>query len=247
MTSFPDKALLEEVAAEMEERERKKKELQERKDAVKREYLQAVSTGGNGMDLSMLHTARSLREAVENNEYGSILSVLDKAVLPSGFAFGVRSCDMEGDSLGDWSKPFVQMPDGKRSESIFEFFRFEDSSMGVWQAFLLHQMWHYLPLWWHANYERRHYLYSHEDAPIFDRPLPYFKKKVMISPDFSRFNLVPEVYHESAEYYISGCFWTDFGGLIREYAKLTFKDEMLDGFFVFDEKTLVEYDCGICF
>jgi hypothetical protein len=34
---------------------------------------------------------------------------------------------------------------------------------------------------------------------------------------------------------------------IREYAKLTFKEGMLDDFFVFDEKTLVEYDCGIVF
>ncbi len=247
MTSFPDKALLEEVAAEMEERERRKHELQELKDAVKREYLQAVPTGGNGMDLTMLHTARSLREAVGKKEYDSIQGMLDKAVLPAGHTFGIKLCEMDSESLGDWSEPFIQTPDGTLDKSIFDFFRFEDSPMGAWQAFLLHQMWHYLPLWWHANYERRHYLYSHEDAPIFDRPLPYFKKKVMISPDFSRFNLVPEVYHESAEYYISGCFWTDFGGLIREYSKLTFKDGMLDGFFVFDEKTLVEYDCGICF
>ena len=63
MTSFPDKALLEEVAAEMEERERKKKELQVRKDAVKREYLQAVSTGGNGMcrKKPILRSGRSSR------------------------------------------------------------------------------------------------------------------------------------------------------------------------------------------
>ena len=247
MTSFPDKALLEEVAAEMEERERKKKELQERKDAVKREYLQAVSTGGNGMDLSMLHTARSLREVVDKKEYDSIPGVLDKAVLPAGHTFGIKLCEMDSESLGDWSKPFIQMPDGKRRESIFAFFRFERSSMGAWQAFLLHQMWHYLPLWWHANYDRRHYHYSQEDAPVFDRPLPYFQKKVIINPDFSRFELSPEVYHESGDYYVSSCFWSSFGGLIREYAKLTFKEGMLDGFFVFDEKTLVECDCGILF
>ena len=74
MTSFPDKALLEEVAAEMEERERRKQELQERKDAVKRDYLQAVPTGGNGMDLTMLHTARPLREAVDRKAYGHTTS-----------------------------------------------------------------------------------------------------------------------------------------------------------------------------
>lgn len=199
MTSFPDDAFLEEARAAMAEIERKKKEKQERKDAVKKEYQRVITSGKNMVNSAMVQTAQTLREAVENNEYGSILSVLDKAVLPSGFAFGVRSCDMEGDSLGDWSKPFVQMPDGKRSESIFEFFRFEDSSMGVWQAFLLHQMWHYLPLWWHANYDRRHYHYSQEDAPVFNRPLPYFQKKVIIYPDFSRFDLSPEVYHEGGD------------------------------------------------
>ena len=247
MTSFPDKTLLEEVAAEMEERERKKKELQVRKDAVKREYLRAVSTGGNGMDLSMLHTARSLREVVDKEEYDSIPGVLDKAVLPAEHSFGIKLCEMDSESLGDWSKPLVQMPDGKRSESIFEFFRFEDSSMGVWQAFLLHQMWHYLPLWWHANYDWRHYHYSQEDAPVFHDPLPNFQKKVFISPDFSRFDLSPKVYNEGEVYYISSCYWTGFGGLIREYAKMSFKEGMLDGFFVFDEQTLVEYDCGIVF
>lgn len=245
--SFPDDAFLEEAKAAMTEWERRKMEMQERKNAVKKEYQRIVTSGKNVADYAMVKTAQALREAVDNNEYDSILSILDKAVLPSGLAFGVRPCEMEGDSLGDWSKPFIQMPDGKRRESIFAFFRFEDSSMGAWQAFLLHQMWHYLPLWWHANYDRRHYHYSQEDAPVFDRPLPYFQKKVIIPPDFSRFDLSPKVYHEGGDYYISSCFWTSFGGLIREYTKITFKEEMLVDFFVFDEQTLVEYDCGIVF
>lgn len=136
MTSFPDKDLLEEVAAEMEERERKKQELQEHKGAVKKEYLQAVQTSGNGMDLNMLNTARSLREAVDRKEYDSIPGVLDKAVLPAGHTFGIKLCEMDSDSLGDWSEPFIRTPSGKRDKSIFEYFRFEDSPTGAWQAFL---------------------------------------------------------------------------------------------------------------
>ncbi len=246
--SFPDDTFLEEARSAMTEWEQRKKEMQERKDAVKKEYLQVVSTGRNGTDLSMVHTAQALRDAVENEEYDSVLNILDKATLPTGHTLGIEPCNMEGDSLGDTSKTFVWMPDGNRDKSIFEFFRFEDSCSGAWQAFLLHQMWHYLPLWWHANYESRHYHYSQEDAPIFTNPLPSFGKKVeMISPDFSQFDLIPGVYHSDEKYYISSCFWTSFGGLIREYAELTFKEGMLKGFFVFDEKTLVEYDCGILF
>ena len=247
MTNYPNDAFPEEASAAMTEWERQKREMQEKKDAAKKEYHRVATSGKNMADSAMVKTAQALRESVYNNEYDCILSILDKVVLPSGLAFGVRPCDMEGDSLGDWSRPFIQKPDGKRSESIFEFFRFENSPMGAWQAFLVHQMWHYLPLWWHANYDRRHYHYSQEDAPVFDGPLPYFQMKEIIYPDFSRFDLSPEVYHEGGEYYISSCFWTDFGGLIREYAKMSFKEGMLDGFFVFDEQTLIEYDCGICF
>ena len=257
MTSFPDKALLEEVAAEMEERERKKKELQERKDAVKREYLQAVSTGGNGMDLSMLHTARSLREVVDKKEYDSIPGILDKAVLPAGHSFGIKLCEMDSESLGDWSEPFIQTPDGTRDKSIFDFFRFDDSPMGAWQAFLLQQLWQYRPLWWHANYNERASVYSKEDLSRT------FLGKAMVDPgargymtllrcdidslDVDALDLSPEIVRDNGIYYVSCCFWTDFGGLEREYVKLTLKDGRLDEFFEFDRETLFEYNCGIVF
>ena len=213
-----DDIFLQEAIPATTEWERKKQELQERKDAVKKEYFQVVSTGRDLAVHSMVEIARFLREVVDKEEYGSILRILDKAILPTGHAFGIKVCNMESDSPGDTSIPFIRMPDGEQDEAIFEFFRFEESPWGAWQAFLLHQMWHYLPLWWHANYEWRHYHYSQEDTPIFKHPLPYFEKKVMISPDFLHFDLAPGIYHEDKKYYISCCFWTSFGGLIREYA-----------------------------
>lgn len=237
----------EEAKRWLESQERRKRKEQERKDAVKKEYLRAVAAGENEADGSSVQTARALREAVYGKEYDSVLTILDKAVLPDGHSFGIRICEMEGHSLGDWSRPFIQGPDGRRNESIFEFLRFEQSCAGAWQAYLLFQMWHYLPLWWHANYDKRHYLYSTEDQPVFDHPLPYFAKKVWISPDFSRFDLAPEVRMLEGKYYVSSCFWSDFGGLIREYVVFTLDKGRMEGFYVFDKETLVEYDCGIVF
>ena len=238
----------EEVKRWIESQERRKREEQERKDAVKKEYLLAVAACENEADLASVHTAQALREAVEKEEYDAVLSVLDRAVLPDGHSFGIRICDMESGSLGDWSRPFIRTPDGKRSESIFDFLCFEDSCEGAWHAFLLHQMWHYLPLWWHGNYDKRRYLYSPEDSPVFKDPLPYFGKKVvMISPDISRFDLSPEIRTLEGKYYVSSCFWTNFGGLIREYVVFTLSAGRMEGFYAFDKKTLVEYDCGICY
>ena len=227
--------------------ELRKRDDQEQRDAAKKDYLRAVEASRNEVEESFVHTAQVLRDAIYKKEYDSILVILDKTVLPDGHSFGIQICETGGYSLGDWSKPFIQEPDGKKSESIFEFLRFENSCVGAWHAFLLHQMWHYLPLWWHANYDHRHYHYSPEDEPVFKDPLPIFTKKEMIYPDFSQFDLSPEIRAHEGKYYISCCYWTSFGGLIREYVEFTLNEGRMEGFFPFDEKTLIKYDCGILF
>ena len=239
----------EELQSLRENYEQRKREEQERKDTMKMEYQRMVSACKNEADDRSIHTAQALREAVRKEEYGSVLTILDKAIVPDRHTFEIEICPSgpDSDSIGDWSRLFIQMPDGNRSESVFEFLRFEDTCMGGWQAFLLHQLWHYLPLWWHGNYEKRRYLYSAEDEPPFEKPLPYFAKKVWISPDFSQLDLAPEIRSHEGKYYISACFWTSFGGLIREYISLTLNEGRMTSFFPFYSKTLVEYDCGIVF
>ena len=54
----------EEVKRWIESQERRKREEQEKKDAVKKEYLRTVATGENEADESSVQTARALREAV---------------------------------------------------------------------------------------------------------------------------------------------------------------------------------------
>ncbi len=233
--------------------ERRRKEMRERREEEERqhitiaqkEYQEAAKDGNKETTDSYVRLAQSLREAVKKKEYQSILGLMDKARLPGGHTFGIRLCEM-GSGLGDESKPYVQNPSGKRSASIFEFLRFEDSCMGAWQAFLLHQMWHYLPLWWHANYARRQYIYSLEDVSAIDHhPLPDLRKGRTLFSILSRFDGAPEVFAYNGKYFISCCFWTEFGGLIREYAELIMKEGKLDSFSIFGEKTLLEYNCGI--
>lgn len=209
------------------------------------------------MDFTMLHTARSLRGAVDRKKYDSIPGVLDKAVLPAGHTFGINLCEMESDSLGDWSEPFILTPGGKRDESIFKYFRFADSCTGAWQAFLLLQMWLYLPLWWHANYDQRTYVYSKEDLsrtflgkakvdPGVRRYMLMLRNDVD-SLDVDALDLSPEIVRDKRIYYVSCCFWTEFGGLKREYVKITLTGGRLYEFFEFDRGTLFKYNCGILF
>ena len=64
MTNFPDDTFLKEAKAAMTEWERKKKEKQERKDAVKKEYQRVITSGKNMVNSAMVQTAQTLREAV---------------------------------------------------------------------------------------------------------------------------------------------------------------------------------------
>jgi hypothetical protein len=63
----------------------------------------------------------------------------------------------------------------------------------------------------------------------------------------SDFDVAPEIYGENGKYYISCCFWTDFGGLKREFVEVTIQGSKVKDLFVFDEKTIFEYQCGIMF
>ena len=240
MTSSPDDSLLEYAKRATEEYEQRKREQEALRKAARERFLEAATTIENGCSSAHINVAHLLQDAAKG-DYGSIMGILDKASLPKGMSFGIKECEMKSNSLGEESKPFVRTPDGKRDYSIFKYFRFEDSVMGAWQAFLLHQLWHYLPLWWHANYDRRIYVYSKEDLP------ETLLGQAMVGPDMDNLDLAPELYYGNGKAYISCCFWTDFGGLIKEYVELTLAEGMLEDSFFTEEKTLFKYDCGICF
>lgn len=256
MTSSPDDSLLEYAKRATEEYEQRKREQEALHKAARERFLKAATTIENGCSSAHINVAHLLQDAAKG-DYGSIMGILDKASLPEGMSFGIKECEMESNSLGEESKPFVRTPDGKRKYTIFKYFRFEDSVMGAWQAFLLHQLWHYLPLWWHANYDRRIYVYSKEDLPVTPlgqamvdpglRRYMLMMKSNVDSLDMANLDLAPELYYGNGKAYVSCCFWSEFGGLIREYVELTFAEGMLEDYFFTEEKTLFKYDCGICF
>lgn len=255
MTNFPDNGLPEDFREAMVKQEQEKKVKQILQETTRGAFRELASRGPNACTPEHIGVAQKLVEAVREKDYPAILRILDKATLPAGTSLEVREC--RETSFGDQSDLFIPLPDGRRDMDIFATLRFEDSPMGAWQAFLLHQMWHYLPLWWHSNYARRDYIYSKEDlkGTILGRSIEdsgvrrYMNlmgcRVASLNPD--ALALTPEIYFENGKYYITCCFWSDFGGLKREYALITLTDGRMEGFEIFDEKVLFAYDCGILF
>lgn len=221
-----------------EERENAEREQLEHKAVCSENYAKLVSLSNNN---EFIQKAQSLFELVKKKDYGDILKLLDKASLPSTMKLDVQECNQQG--TGSVSRLFVNTPNNERIFDIFDHLRFEDSIMGAWQAFLLNRLDHYLPLWWHANYNKRDYIYTKED---FDH-ITHFIDRGFDKSVLEEYNIAPEIKGGNGKYYISCCYWTDFGGLRREFVEISLIDNKLKGAFVFDEKVIHKYECGIMF
>lgn len=67
------------------------------------------------------------------------------------------------------------------------------------------------------------------------------------SLDMDCLDISPEIYYGNGRAYVSCCYWSDFGGLEREYAELTLKDGRMEVCFFIEKKALFKYECGIVF
>ena len=143
----------------------------------------------------------------------------------------------------------METAEGEYNQNIWDYIKAENSIDGAWEAYFLYKVWHILPLWWHANYSRRIYMFSEEDADSIqllsfserERRQPMIQKKVksLISK--------PEVVEVDGKYHVSCCYWTNFGGLIKETVEVFISPEGKVELKDIESQTLYEYTCGIMF
>lgn len=234
-----------------------------------------VSELANMCSSEYIKIAQKLAQVAEGN-YNDVLGILNKATLPEGAFFVIEQGELSRLYVSNpgvktspsWS-PFYKWkrPNRARSkshESVFDVLHFEDSCMGAWQAFLMHQSWHYLlPVYRHGFRYRRLYIYSEEDLkwkddhtePEDDNSIPSLVEdwktvglKYAIQYHLNEaVDFAPEVFSVNGRYYVSCCYWTAWGGLIREHKELVLKEGKLDEFISFKDETIWPYDCGFVF
>ena len=191
--------------------------------------------------------AQTLVKKIEKKDYDSFMQYLVHLSLPDGASLHVEKCKEE--DTGDTSKLYVETAEGEYNQNIWDFIKAENSIDGAWEAYFLYKVWHILPLWWHANYSRRIYMFSEEDADSIqllsfserERRQPMIQKKVksLISK--------PEVVEVDGKYHVSCCYWTNFGGLIKETVEVFISPEGKVELKDIERQTLYEYTCGIMY
>ena len=138
----------------------------------------------------------------------------------------------------------------------FDFFNHlyvEPTVMGAWQAYLLSIGKTLLPFSGGLYYTKRELVFCHdqlEKIQIIDwEELEHGELDCIRHPGLTdqTVDISPSVSFDGKHVVVSCCHWNDWGGLIRESAKITFFNGKVYLLEDFDEQVLFKYDCGIHF
>lgn len=169
-----------------------------------------------------------------------LLEILNRLTIDSDKSIGIEFPDE--DNLGDTSKLYI-FSKAKAEDRLYDLsnhITVENSELGAWHFYLLMGSEYYLPLWDHANYMAKRFITS-------KRQMIVVKHKYSGSDDLQPHITFTKMSESSSEALVSACYWSDWGGLIRETYLLTINDNHVTKFEEINSDCLLEYMCGIMF
>ena len=196
----------------------------------------------------------------ETKDKGSLFDTLDKIKLVEGSCLGLYLAHQSGMGDESWFYTFPVGKDPLESNVVqdhfmlpedkpqFDGLRVEPSAMGAWQAYLYHIAPTVMPVWWHGGYICRDNIFSEGafNKAVGSR-VPGVKSPIKGLDKVTQEDVLPTVTFENGKAVVSCCYWSNWGGLIRETVVIKFKGDKVKSFSSGRSKTLVFYDCGICF
>ena len=224
-------------------REEERRVWEEQKMAAIERYKRASENLSNVSMDSFVKVAHDFQTCLNQKRYDKILNILSDIQLPINCSLEVNLAKQEG--IGSNSSLYV-LCNGVKDSDIWKYLYIKDSPMGIWQAYLLYKAHHSLPCFWHGGYDIRSWIYSTEDFDTIDfisKEDAYLAKKLKQC----NFYIVPEIIQDGYRFYVTCCYWNDWGGLKRELVEITNRDGKIAEFNDVTNETLFEYDCGICF
>ncbi|MBR6417630.1 MAG: ADP-ribosylglycohydrolase family protein [Bacteroidales bacterium] len=209
--------------------------------------------------------ARSYIEAISNiakdetqKDKSYLFKTFDAMSLEEGYTLGLKYPAIRG--LGDVSELYTyrigqeeeketeqeNTPDELNEEkepNPFEHIQVEPTEKGFWQAYFFFNAPTLLPTFWHGEYNRCTYIFSHKDLGALTpmstlREGPLYAIKQVLSP---------KVTIHGNEGIIECYYWNEWQGLMRETMKITFSGKTIISTKIVDRRNLFPYDCGICF
>ena len=190
-----------------------------------------------------------LVELVKAKEYEKVFCLLDKVKVKEGYKIKIEPYNAEEAVMTKGAVNYICIynKEGKLlttnfKEDFWSYLQVEKSKMGAWQAYLINQMWQYLPLYWQTNFLRREYVYTQSSKVEFEGNLDDDKES--FNSAMSANNVTPNIVRDGDNFIISACYWTIHSGLIREKYIVCFEGDSVNVKY-FDVEVLFEYNVYI--
>lgn len=182
--------------------------------------------------------ARTLYSVVSERNYSQIMSILDRLSLPLGCSLGVKEARQMG--VGDHSRLVIRgIPN---SFSLADTVMVDNCLSGVWQFFLLYNLWHVLPFFWHGQYSHRTYVLDMNDVETMMAKEGYhFRNQKQVD----ELDVMPSITQNGDRYFISCCYWNDWKGLVKVITFVRIENSRVMEIQTVEEKILYRYNCGI--
>ena len=186
-----------------------------------------------------------------------IFGVLDKIKLLEGYSLELEYPD--GSGIGGRTYINIKEPNGNLSKKFLDFMIVDDSLLGALQVYLISKLWHYLPMHWHGYYDRRFCVFSKDDLLNIKirarrtsrerppKPTNEFADVNGLPEEALACDVTPKVTRYEDKYYVSCCYWSEFGGLIRELVEIKIENNKVAEFLDANRKVLYRYHCGIMY
>ncbi len=128
---------------------------------------------------------------------------------------------------------------------LFNGIKAKCTTMSAWQIYLLYTADTILPLFWHANYNRREYIFSNDNFKnIRDFHGNKLFKNVDVSGIIEEYDLLPKVEINNDKALVTCCYWNNWEGLVRETVEINFTNNQS---FKVKTEIIYRYECGIRF
>ncbi len=123
--------------------------------------------------------------------------------LDDGCQLCVELCKEEG--MGSASHMYVLTQDGKQDYEVNKYLHFSETMTGAWLVYLMEIIDRYMPMYWHALYGKKDYIFEQNDL-----------SEISFIKFPEKYDVRPCIFMIGKLMYVRACYFTFWGGLIRQ-------------------------------
>ncbi|MCH5328805.1 MAG: hypothetical protein J1E02_07270 [Coprobacter sp.] len=142
--------------------------------------------------------------------------------------------------IGDSTYFFTTTEENTKNKNIIKYIHAKPSRQSAWQIYLLYRSENMMPVFWHAAYDSKHFIFDESDVNEIE-PLKCFDVLALSDSNLLLPNV--EMAEDGLRADVFCTYWNNWEGLVREHIKITYNPDNTVDIKELDSLTLFNYKC----